>query len=62
MNDKDLKNMLMGAVIGVITVEAIRETKPEVIENLKQGVKGVVNSIRIVYGEFEKRVKGIINK
>jgi hypothetical protein len=55
MTRSDLEKMVLGAVIGVITVEVVREKTPEVIKELKSNVVGLARSARTLYKEFETR-------
>ena len=62
MRNKDFRNMCIGAVIGVITMEAMKEKKPEVVENIKNGIRGITRSVKVLYDDFENNVGRILNK
>jgi hypothetical protein len=60
MDRDDMGKILLGAVVGAITVEVVRETNPGVIKELKESVKGLVKSVRTLYSEFDDRVNRAI--
>ena len=56
--DKSLGQLLIGAVLGVVAVEVLREKKPEVLDEIKSNAKDIVKDLKSVYSKIKTTVRG----
>jgi hypothetical protein len=55
--DKSFGQLLIGAVLGAVAVEVLREKKPEVLDEIKSNVKGVAKDLKSIYRRINTTVK-----
>ncbi len=55
--DKSLGQLLIGAVLGAVAVEVLREKKPEVLDEIKSNAKDIVKDLKGVYSKIRTAAK-----
>jgi len=55
--DKSLGHLLIGAVLGAVAVEVLREKKPEVLDEIKSNAKDIVKNLKGIYGQVKTAFK-----
>ncbi len=58
-NDTGLSKLIVGAIVGAVTVEYLREKKPEVLDDIKEHTKGLVSAFKPVYKDMEKTLNDV---
>ena len=54
--DKSLGQLLIGAVLGAVAVEVLRERKPELFDEIKKDAKDIVKDLRSIYRQIKTAV------
>jgi gas vesicle protein len=47
--DKSLGQLLIGAVLGAVAIEVLREKKPKVFDEIKNNAKDITKNFKSVY-------------
>ena len=55
--DRSLGQLLVGAVLGAVAVEVLREKKPEVLDEIKKNAKDITKDLKNIYGQIKTAVK-----
>ena len=55
--DKSLGQLLIGAILGAVAVEVLREKKPELFDEIKSNAKDIVKDLKSVYGKINTAVR-----
>lgn len=55
--DKSLGQLLIGAVLGAVAVEVLREKKPEVFNEIKSNAKDIATDLKGVYSTIRTAAK-----
>ena len=55
--DKSFGQLLIGAVLGSVAVEVLREKKPEVLDGIKSNVKDITKDLKSVYSKIKTTVR-----
>lgn len=51
-----LSQLVVGAIIGVVAAEILRDTKPEILEKVKENAKGFTRVFESIYKEVKGKV------
>ena len=54
---KSLGQLLIGAVLGAVAVEVLREKKPEVLDEIKKNAKCIAKDLKSIYKQIKTAVK-----
>jgi hypothetical protein len=55
--DKSFGQLLIGAVLGAVAIEVLREKKPELLDKIKSNTKDIVNELKSVYSKINTAVR-----
>jgi len=55
--DKSFGQLLIGAVLGAVAIEVLREKKPELLDEIKSNTKDIVNDLKSVYSKIRTAAK-----
>jgi len=55
--DKSLGQLVIGAVLGAVAVEVLREKKPEVLDEIKSNARDIVKDLESVYSKIRTAAK-----
>ena len=54
--DKSLGQLLIGAVLGAVAVEVLREKKPELFDEIKKDAKNIAKDLKSIYRQIKTAV------
>lgn len=54
--DKSLGQLIIGAVLGAVAVEVLREKKPELFDEIKKNTKDIANDLKSIYRQIKTAV------
>lgn len=55
--DKSLGQLIIGAVLGVVAVEVLREQKPDVFNEIKNDAKDITKDLKSIYSKIRTTAK-----
>ena len=55
--DKSLGQLLIGAVLGAVAVEVLREKKPELFDEIKKDAKDIANDLESIYRQIKTAIE-----
>ncbi len=55
--DKSLGQLIIGAVLGAVAVEVLREKKPELFDEIKKNAKDIAKDLKSIYSQTKTAVK-----
>jgi len=57
--DKSIGQLIIGAILGAVAVEVLREKKPEVLEEIKKNAKDIVKDLKTIYRQMNKAFRNL---
>lgn len=55
--DRSFGQLLIGAVLGAVAVELLREKKPEILDEIKKNAKDITEDLKSIYRQIKTAVK-----
>lgn len=55
--DKSLGQLIIGAVLGAVAVEVLREKKPELFDETKKNATDIAKDLKNIYRQIKTAVK-----
>lgn len=55
--DKSLGQLIIGAVLGAVAIEVLREKKPDVFDEIKNNAKDITKDFKSVYDTIKTAAK-----